>query len=348
MTITMASLANAWKVDSRDCPANGRIEDVIRFCLNYAILAPSSHNTQPWWFSLDDDSLTVGLDVSRGLAVSDPLDRQGVMSAGAVAMNLRVALAHFGLAVRIQQFPEPLDPEACLRLAVSRDRDEDHELTPLFSALTLRRTSRAAFEADEVEPRLLDLVSGDAAAEGVDLRLFVAEPDRAWIAGLVSDADRVQMADRAFRRELATWLRRPGSLQHDGIHGHIYGSALDEVALSDPLVVRSFDTGAQRGARDRELVTGSPVMVVISTDGDDRDDWLRAGQALERILLRATANGLSTGFLGQAVEVPAVRAELADGLRGQSTPQAIVRLGRGPLIEPQPRRDLASFLCAGR
>ena len=346
MTVTLTRAGSPWEVDPRDFPTKGSVEDAIRFCLNYAILAPSSHNTQPWWFRLEDDNITVGLDVSRGLAVSDPLDRQATMSSGAAALNLRVALAHFGLAVSTQQFPDPVDPEACVRVVAHPDGDVDGELGALFGALTARHTSHAAFEPEAIDQAVLDGLIADASSEDARLHVFVREADRTQIAGLVSDGDRVQMADRAFRRELASWLRRPGSRQSDGIHGYLVGSALDEVAMTHPLVVRSFDIGDRRGARDRDLVVGSPAILVISTSGDDRADWLRAGQAMERVLLRATAAGLSAGFLGAPVEVAAVRAALSDLLGSRNVPQVVLRVGRGPRVAPQPRRELATFLSS--
>jgi len=38
---------SAWRVDEPDFPSGGSIEGKLRFAVNYAILASSSHNTQP-------------------------------------------------------------------------------------------------------------------------------------------------------------------------------------------------------------------------------------------------------------------------------------------------------------
>jgi hypothetical protein len=47
----------------------------------------------------------------------------------------------------------------------------------------------------------------------------------------------------------------------------------------------------------------STLMGVLLTSGDNLVDWVRAGMALERVLLAATARGLSAGLLSQATEV---------------------------------------------
>src|SRR5205814_5546335 len=68
----------------------------VKFLLEYAILAPSGHNTQPWFFRIAEDGVEVYADYSRRLPVADPGDRELMMSIGAAITNLRAAAAHFG------------------------------------------------------------------------------------------------------------------------------------------------------------------------------------------------------------------------------------------------------------
>ena len=64
----------------------------FRFLLRYAILAPSSHNTQPWLFSLQDRCVEIYADRSRSLRVTDPDDRQLTIAGGCALSNLRGAI----------------------------------------------------------------------------------------------------------------------------------------------------------------------------------------------------------------------------------------------------------------
>jgi hypothetical protein len=73
----------------------------------------------------------------------------------------------------------------------------------------------------------------------------------------------------------------------------------------------------------------APVIAMLFHDGDDRRDWLRAGQALQRVLLTATVRGLATTPMTQPMEVNGLRALLGGGRRA-GTAQAIVRIGYGP------------------
>ena len=55
---TIDNLA-AWEVDPSGIPSSGAAIDKARFAVHYAILAPSSHNTQPWRFIINGDELLV-------------------------------------------------------------------------------------------------------------------------------------------------------------------------------------------------------------------------------------------------------------------------------------------------
>ena len=48
--MAVADRHQSWLVDDADFPAAGNTADLLRFALRYAVLAPSSHNSQPWLF----------------------------------------------------------------------------------------------------------------------------------------------------------------------------------------------------------------------------------------------------------------------------------------------------------
>ena len=66
----------AWKISEKDFPADGTAAEKLVFCVNYAILAPSPYNNQPWYFKINDNRLQLCADRRHGLAVIDPDDRE--------------------------------------------------------------------------------------------------------------------------------------------------------------------------------------------------------------------------------------------------------------------------------
>jgi hypothetical protein len=93
--------------------------------------------------------------------------------------------------------------------------------------------------------------------------------------------------------------------------------------------------------RPMALFEPEPQLALLSTRYDGPIEWLRAGQALERVLLEATAHGVSTSLLNQVFEHEELRRELDDPLDRGTCPQAVIRFGYGPPVPPTPRRSLA-------
>jgi hypothetical protein len=87
----------------------------------------------------------------------------------------------------------------------------------------------------------------------------------------------------------------------------------------------------------------SPMLVVLGTEDDGPKDWLAAGQALQRVLLRARSEEVWASFLCQPLEVPELRDQVGQ-LCGHPHPQVLLRLGYADAASPTPRRPLRSLL----
>lgn len=86
------------------------------------------------------------------------------------------------------------------------------------------------------------------------------------------------------------------------------------------------------------------TMLVLGTEVDAPPDWLRAGEALERVLLEIARYGYAAGPLMQALEVPETKAELSRALGLTFHPQFLLRVGRVTPVMATPRRDLDDLL----
>jgi len=73
----------AWDIDENHLSPLACAEARLRFALNYAVLAPSTHNSQPWRFIVDGDTVMLCANRTRALPVVDPFDRELVISCGA-------------------------------------------------------------------------------------------------------------------------------------------------------------------------------------------------------------------------------------------------------------------------
>jgi hypothetical protein len=79
--------------------------------LSWAILAPNSHNLQPWKVDLSVPGQAVLYpDLDRLLPETDPFNRQITVSLGCFLELLRMAALQDGLAVEVDLFPDGEDP----------------------------------------------------------------------------------------------------------------------------------------------------------------------------------------------------------------------------------------------
>jgi hypothetical protein len=93
-------------------------------------------------------------------------------------------------------------------------------------------------------------------------------------------------------------------------------------------------TAVAGGARPAAVRDGAEAtLVVLTTARDDELAWLRAGEALHRVLLEvARAEWVATPF-SQAVEDRPTRDELRGVPTGRRWPQSILRIGPAPLAQ---------------
>jgi hypothetical protein len=336
-------LSHPWDVRETDFPSTGPPAEQLCFLLHYVVLAPSGHNTQPWLFKIDGDTVELYADRSRALPVVDPDDRELTISCGAALLHLRVALRHFGYTGAVIPFPDPDDPDLLARVRLGKSWEPSAGEHELFQTITMRRTNRQAFEQREVPASVLVALQEMAHAEETWFYVVQGECDRSAVANLVALADRMQWTDTHFRRELLAWTRSNRSQRRDGSPG--YALSLGDLAsYVDPVLARTFDVGNGQAAKDRQLAAGSPVLAVLLTDVDTAYDWLMTGQALERILLYARSQGIWASFLNQPIEVPQIRLMLHNIIERVGFPQVLLRMGYGPEVPPTPRRSVNEVL----
>lgn len=339
----MKTLPTPWEIRAEDFPSEASLAEKLEFVLGYAVLAPSSHNTQPWLFSIRGDHIDLYADRTRALKVCDPDDREMIISCGAALFNLRLALRHFRLFGRMELLPDAEDKDLLARIWIGDEGSHMAEETLMFHAIPKRRTNRQSFKSDPVPASLLAELHTAAFHENTWLHFAEGDDERTAIADLIGQADRHQWADKRFRLELAAWVHSNHSTARDGIPG--YAQDVDDLlSYMGPLVVRTFDLGNGQAAKNVEVARHSPVLAVLGTNSDSLSEWVSAGQALAHIMLRARVEDVWASFLNQPIEVPGLRNHLSRVIGHPGTPQLLLRLGFGNEVKPTPRRYVDEVL----
>jgi hypothetical protein len=318
-----------------------------------AARAPSLHNSQPWRFRLREDAVELHSDPGRMLRVVDPDGREMLISCGAALYGLRLGMRELGFQPVTEILADPGQPGLIARVRPGSRARPSREERELIAALPHRHTHRGPFGPGRVPDRLLDALVRDVAAEGADL-ILLSEPDEiSEIAELTAAASRAQRASPQIRAEARRWARPADSVARDGVPAR----ARIGTAGTPPSRRQREEQPAHRRLPQRdygvpgELPSGGPLpsaTAVLATAEDLPADWLRAGQALHRLLLRAATRWVFASLHSQPLESPWLRGEIRDCMRLCGIPQMLLQFGRANTAAATARRPVTEVIDPGR
>ena len=313
---------------------------VQRELVRLATLAPSSHNTQCWKFTLGDAHIGILPDTTRRCPAVDPDDHHLFVSLGCALENLEQAAHASGLQTDVS-FDDvtagigvQLTPAAPLRSALS-------------NAITARQCTRAEYDGRPVATSDLALLERAGRGDGVRVLLFTAHQQMEGILDYVARGNSAQMADDAFVRELKTWIR------FNAGEAVAKGDGLFTAATGNPTMPRWLGSRAMsvfftaNGENDKyaRQVRSSSGIAVFASDASDRWHWVEAGRCYQRFALQATALGIRNAMLNQPVEVATIRPQFTSHLGlSAGRPDLVVRFGYGGEMLRSLRRPVGEVL----
>lgn len=234
---------DVWEIDAEEFPTDAPLTERARFLLRYAILAPSSHNSQPWEFVVEDSKIKVYADEARWLDAADQDKRELYVSLGCAVENLCIAAERFGLDFDVAVHDDP--PPVTLTLQPDRSNSSGSH-PELFDQITARSTNHHLFRngslGDSIREELRNCVVEDA----VTFELVDDSERKGSVAELQAQADRLQMDDPEYRKELGYWIGA-GALGDPWLKARI-GQA----------VVTYLDIGDREAKRNSKLIQSTP------------------------------------------------------------------------------------------
>ena len=349
----------------------GQEPDLRRWALGYAILAPNSHNRQPWLVDMSEsDAITLYVDRERMLPMTDPWFRQIVVSQGTFLESLVIALRERGLEPAVQLFPQgefkPREVDARPVARISWASAPATSKDPLFAQLLQRHTAKVDYDTAQVVAASTVAQLKTALADST-IR-FGSTLDSAEIAALRTlcwQSAKVELlTPRTVMESVRLTRVGPGEiLQHrDGI-------SVNTVVPRLAAMVGAFDRSAvpvegstaykQMMSRFEGHSNTAMGFVWLSTstalhgsNGTMRSAEVNAGRAYMRLQLKATELGLQIHPMSQAPQEFAEMKPWYDRLHtlllgqpaSQETVQMLCRIGYCSAQQHTPRRALQGFL----
>lgn len=312
----------------------------IEYLVSCGIQAPSSHNTQPWQFSISDQTIFVYSDLTRRLKIGDPLDRELYTSIGAAIENILLGASALGISADLSLFPrnhEVNDLVASIKLSFPKKKLVVDKIC--LQSIWDRRTNRSPYNPSKKIPAIIAKNIAKISTErGLFLHLISDRPQIKVLGKLVESGMLKFLKKDNFRQELSTWIRHDWSKKGDGLPGYSLGMP-GIISIMAPILIRSTSKIHEVATSENQAVQSCPSIGVIAIPKDTKEWWVKTGMLFEHIALKLHAKGIATAILTAAVESKVERVQLKKIIHGE--PGLFFRLGyaSAPGIAV-PRRDL--------
>lgn len=298
----------------------------IKFILRYAILAPSTHNSQPWKFKISNEGAWIFLDSQRRLPQADPHGRDLFISLGCLLENLVLAARHFGVFNKLDyQIETEPNLVAEVRFWWGGQPERDQEQERLFETITKRVNVRGKFEKKAVPEEIISSLS-DLKEDGVSFHLVREKNSINELALLTSRGLRLAHALPEFRREMSQWINSSFSKRKEGLHGYSL-KAPAWLSLFLAKLVKNFDLSRGLAKMTYQSMASAPLVAIINAQENNPLAWLRVGRLAERAMLALQSQGVRTSIFVAAIEMGDLFQEVQKILGLTNYPQFLFCVG---------------------
>ncbi|GAA3762303.1 nitroreductase family protein [Plantactinospora mayteni] len=313
-----------------------------------AAQAPVAEQSQPW-LRLRDGAIDVLVTPSRAGPAGYHAGWAARLGGGAGLFNVRLALAVNGRPALVRLRPYRDEPDLLARLHPGPVQAPTPAERELFAALPYCNVEAGPVVPtpvpSEVRRRLIDA----ARTEHGWLDLIVGHAAVAAFAEIEASARRVLDRGRADAPAVVRWHSGAPPSDVPSGWGDRTGPGAGRAGRAAPVAGRAGRGLGGRVPPEPEHQPGAesshkpchesshepggesghePVVAVLGSPLDTPGDQLRAGQALQRVLLTAAAAGLTTCLQAQVIAVPAAREQLRLALGRFGRPQMVLRIGQ--------------------
>lgn len=319
---------SSWSIAIDDFPREGTFEQKMAFLIGYAILAPSSHNTQPWSFHIGPDYIDINVLLSRRLEASDPTGREMYISLGCCIENLLIVLQAFKIEFREEFFPNGQDALPVLRVKILNNSYdiENAKNSALLAAISIRHSNHAEHRLSEEDRLELLDIQRKFSDDGIFL-IFDRE-ERQKIAELISEGTAIAMNDLAFKKELSHWVKNNLTRSFVGMPCFVMGISTP-ISFLVPNLITHAKPSSRSLEKDRKVITDHTLALgILTADKDDILSWIRTGRVLENFILNITSKGFSVSFHTAPIEMGNLYKKLQIILGTNRKPLVLIRVGR--------------------
>ncbi len=297
--------------------------------LYYASLAPSGHNSQPWFVKIvSSTEWVIGSDKDRWLPEVDGLNREVLLSLGAFIENLVQAANALGYKVEISIIAEDrFDPEV-VQVNIFKSKAVDIPLERIVTRRTVKSNMlRGELKASDVndfkkavEGHLYYFPAGTTHSEYMAkeaVNNFIIQFDNEKAVAEAADWTRLKDKEIKKHRDGLT----PAGMEINGLAGFYVRNFMNK----KDVMGNSF---RKKGVEKIEQqVKEGAGWLVITSDGNSVKDLIETGRRFQRMALKAREKMIAIHPMTQALEERQGRKNIRENHPATMIPQFMLRVG---------------------
>jgi hypothetical protein len=273
-----------------------------------AILASNPHNSQPWFFRVDERRIDLYANTSRSLRSIDPFLREMYIGLGCALENLMVAARGRGYEPRLVLFPNGGKQSLVARVELKPGGAAE---VPHYRAIGERHTNRSAYDPErDLAPAVIEAFNKQVLSGNATLSSFSAsDPEGKLFAEGTIEATAKYIADPTLLKDSHHWFRyslEEVNEKRDGLS--VIGLGMPEwqtrAALSLPESwLGDFGKKWLEATESQHCATAPRFGVIAVRNRDGKAQLLEAGRLWQRLHLEATLQGVAMHPLNQMMEM---------------------------------------------
>lgn len=302
--------------------------------------APSSHNTQPWHFSINTNKIVISPDFSKSLAIGDKNHRQLHISLGAAVTNTCLAANCLGLNYKKNYIENSnaLSVEISFENLLAKNFDRQ-----LWQALSTRHSNRLQLSkqvfAQEYFKKIAEFLNSE-----VNVHFIREENQKKQLKNIVGEALELSFNNTAFRHELSQWIKPSLSKYSEGMTGYYLGIPWP-VSFILPWVIKNFNISKMQKKMHSQWIDSAPILGIITGKSDKIKNWVLAGEFFEHMATSAEQLEIRTGVMATPIESDYGKIQLQALLNTSDYPLMFFRQGFGPSEKHfSPRRPIKELV----
>ncbi len=319
-------------------------KEKTKFLLRYAILAPSTHNTQPWLFRIIKSGCEVYYDPKLLLPEGDPQKRDLHISIGCAIENIIVAAKYFGVFDYISMKSTTDSNHLATIYFKNLSSKVNDNYRKILNTIPKRVNARGIFQPIKVPVEILNeistIINNEYQLNNITVHWISNETQISEIARLTAEGLKIAYAKKSFRKEMARWLRSSLTRRKDGIPGYALKMPFP-FSFIFPTLVRWFNLGFFLSKLNQMSLNSAPLVVIITANANNPLIWLNVGRIAQRIMLEFNARGWQTSIFVASIEMGKLYQRLQKIINTKQIPQFLFAVGKtGSTHKTTPRHPL--------